>query len=279
MAKAKREISEVLKLADIVYLVIDARVPKSSINPDLLELILDKPVLYIYNKSSLADLKRLKEIIKEDNIKNYLIVDAIKKTKIKDIPTKTNVILKDYIDKQTSKGYKNVMVRALVLGVPNVGKSSLINALANKRAASTNKLPGHTRNLKWINITNQVYLLDSPGVLWPKFEDEVTAYNLALTGAIKEEILPKEKLASYGFNLLNEKYPNIIKDYYKIETEDVNEFFIELGNSRGFLLENKEVNISLTYTQFLNDLKNGILGVICLDWFVYIWRRTKWKRL
>lgn len=265
MAKAKREISEVLKLADIVYLVIDARVPKSSINPDLLELILDKPVLYIYNKSSLADLKRLKEIIKEDNIKNYLIVDAIKKTKIKDIPTKTNVILKDYIDKQTSKGYKNVMVRALVLGVPNVGKSSLINALANKRAASTNKLPGHTRNLKWINITNQVYLLDSPGVLWPKFEDEVTAYNLALTGAIKEEILPKEKLASYGFNLLNEKYPNIIKDYYKIETEDVNEFFIELGNSRGFLLENKEVNISLTYTQFLNDLKNGILGVICLD--------------
>lgn len=265
MAKAKREITEVLKQADIVFLVLDSRVPRSSINPDLLKLTKTKPLLYIYNKSSLADLKRLNEIIKEDKIKNYLIVDAIKKTNIKDITIKTNEILQDYLTRQKERGYKKVMIRALVLGVPNVGKSSLINALANKKVASINKLPGHTKELKWINILNQVYLLDSPGVLWPKFTSKETAYNLALTGAIKEELLPKEKLSKYCYRILKEKYPGMIKNFYNLEQKEAFDFFKELSISRGYLLENGEVNINQAETQFLNDVKNGNLGVICFD--------------
>lgn len=265
MAKAKKEIREVLRQADIIYLVLDARVPRSSINPDLLKLVSNKPIIYIYNKSSLADLKRLNEIIQEDKIENYLIVDALRKTNVNNIILKTNEILSEYIKRQKERGYKNVMVRALVLGVPNVGKSSLINSLANRRAASTNKLPGHTRNLKWINIKNQIYLLDSPGVLWPKFEDEKSGYNLALTGAIKEELLPNEKLAKYSFSLLRKRYPTLIKNFYNIDKNIIDDFLETLAISRGFLLENNEPNILLAETQFLNDLKNGSLGVICLD--------------
>ena len=265
MAKAKREIKEVLKLADIIYLVLDARAPRSSLNPDLLTLIEDKPILYIYNKGGLADLKRLNEIIASDEIKNYTVVDALKRTNIKQITIKTDEMLKDYIQKQKERGYKNVMLRSVVIGVPNVGKSSLINTLAKRKAASVNKLPGHTKSLTWINISNLVYLLDSPGVLWPKFEDEITGYNLALTGAIKEEILPKEKLANYCFNLLNQKYPNMLSSFYNIDNKNHNDFFTSLAKARGFLNENNEANIVQAQTTFLNDVKNGNLGVICFD--------------
>lgn len=265
MAKAKREIIEVLKQVDIVYVILDARVPQSSINPDLLEIISNKPVLYIYNKSSLADFKRLNEVLQEEKIENFVIVDALKKTNINQITRKTKELLTDYIKRQEAKGYKKVTIRSLVLGIPNVGKSTLINALANKRAASTNKLPGHTKRLKWVNIASQVYLLDSPGVLWPKFEDEKTGYNLALTGAIKEDILPKDKLAKYGFSILNKRYPEMIKNFYEIDEADANSFFKSLAKKRGYLVADGEINITQAYTQFLDDLKYGLLGVICLD--------------
>lgn len=265
MAKAKKEIKEVLKQVDIVYVILDARVPRSSINPDLLEIVSNKPVLYIYNKSSLADLKRLNEFLYEENIENYVIVDALERKNINQITKKTEEMLALYIKRQHAKGYKNVTIRSLVLGIPNVGKSTLINALAKKRVASTNKLPGHTKKLKWINIASQIYLLDTPGVLWPRFEDKKTGYNLGLTGAIKEDILPKDKLAKYGFSILNEKYPQMLKNFYEIETLEANLFFKSLAEKRGYLLENGEVNIDRAYIQFLNDLKYGSLGVICLD--------------
>lgn len=265
MAKAKKEIKEVLKQVDIVYVILDARVPKSSINPDLLEIISNKPILYIYNKSSLADLKRLNEVIHEEKIENYVVVDALKRTNINQITKKTQEMLALYIERQHAKGYKKVTIRSLVLGIPNVGKSTLINALAKKRVASTNKLPGHTKRLKWINIASQIYLLDTPGVLWPRFEDKITGYNLALTGAIKEDILPKDKLAKYGFIILSKKYPEMLKIFYEIDTKEANLFFKELAEKRGYLIADGEINIDQAYTQFLNDLKYGSLGVICLD--------------
>lgn len=265
MAKAKREIENLLKMANIIYLVLDARAPISSLNPDILKLAENKEILFLFNKSSLADLVKLNKIIKEEKIENYLIVDAIKKTNINKIIDKTFLMLEPYLFKQKEKGFNNPTVKALVLGIPNVGKSSLINALAKKKVASTNKLPGHTRQVKWINISPQIFLLDSPGVLWPKFADENTGYKLALTGAIKEEILPKDKLAKYGFNYLQENYPNLLKNYYQITENDENEFFNSLAVKRGFLLENKQLNLNQTYTQFLNDLKNGRIGVVCFD--------------
>lgn len=255
MAKAKREIKEALNQVNIVYLLLDARIPKGSFNADLFEVIKDKPIIYLYNKSSLADLSKLNI----DDKENSLIIDALSRRNIYQIEPLTNKILKPYIDKQLARGYKKVSIKAMILGIPNVGKSTLINALAKRKKASTNKKPGHTKKLQWTLIGNEVYLLDTPGVLYPKIDQEEDGYHLALTGAIKEEILPKEKLAYYAFEFINKNYPTYISAFYKIDEKDPTLFFKNLAQNRGYYVGN-DLDINQAYTSFLTDIKEGKLG-------------------
>lgn len=274
MAKAKREITESVSKVNIVYLVLDARIPMGSFNDELYEIIKHKPIIYLYNKSSLADLSKLRRNVQE----NSIIIDALSRRNINKIHSLTTEMLKDHIEKQKEKGYKKVPIRAMVMGIPNVGKSTLINALARSRKASTNKKPGHTRRLDWIPIGDEVYLLDTPGILYPKIEKQETGYHLALTGAIKEEILPKEKLAKYGFKFLNDNYPNYIKDFYNIEERDVYNFFLKLAEYRGYY-KAQELDLDQAYTSFLADLREGKIGVIYYEWYAFLWKRVKRKRL
>ncbi len=257
MAKAKREIQEALKNVDIIYMVLDARIPKGSFHDDLYELASHKPILYLYNKSSLADLSKLKGL----NPENSLVIDALSRKNINKIDGLTRNLLKDYISRQQQRGYKTVSIKVMIIGIPNVGKSTLINALAKQKKASTNKMPGHTRRLDWTLIGNEVYLLDTPGVLFPKIKEERDGYHLALTGAVKEDILPKEKLAFYAFTFLKEHYPLYISRFYNIDALDALTFFETLGQKRGYLNED-EVDLNQSYTTFLNDLKEGKLGLV-----------------
>ncbi len=265
MEKAKNQIKEFVKVADIIYLVLDARAPRSSFNPVLFELVKQKPVLYLYNKSGLTDLNQLNTILKIDKVIDYLVIDSISKKNINQIRPKTLEMLAPYIAKKQQRGYKNITVKALVLGIPNVGKSTLINTLAGRKIASTNKLPGHTRRVSWINIKKELYLLDTPGVLWPKFEEEKVGYHLALSGAIKEEILKKENLSYYAFEFLLKNYQEHLFNYYQIDKKDKIAFFEELAIKRGFLQTSGRANLEQAYTLFLNDIKQGNLGGICFD--------------
>lgn len=254
MAKALREIKELINKVDIIYLILDSRAPISSLNPVILDVIKDKPVLYLYNKSTLADLTSLKKIIKEEN---YLIIDALQKKNIRNIPKKTNEMLADLLERKRNQGFLNYPIKAMILGIPNVGKSTLVNALANRKSASTDYKPGHTRKLSWIKISGNINLLDTPGLLWPKIEDVHTKYHLSLAGSIKEELLNKEELFNYGYNYLMKHYPNYL-EFYKVPYETKEVFINSLMEYRG--ISKEEV-----YILFLNDVRDGLFGGICFD--------------
>lgn len=254
MAKALREIKEHIKKVDIIYLLLDSRCPITSMNPTVLEVIKDKPTLYIYNKSSLTDLSALKPLITQEH---YVIVDALKRRNLREIISKTKEICASLLERQIKRGYKNYPLKAMILGIPNVGKSTLANALSNKRTASTDAKPGHTKALQWIKIDESIQLLDTPGMLWPKLGEPKVGYHLSLAGSIKETLLNKETLAYYAYNFLKEYYPACLH-FYRLPHENALTFFETLMNERG-------LNEHQAYTVFLNDIKNGVLGGLCFD--------------
>lgn len=254
MAKALREIKGLISKVDIIYLLLDSRAPESSLNPIILDVIKDKPVLYLYNKSTLADLNALK---KKNKVENYLIIDSLHRKNIRNIPKKTNEMLADLIEKKRSQGYLNYPIKAMILGIPNVGKSTLANALANRKSASTDYKSGHTKTLSWIKISGNINLLDTPGLLWPKIEDINVKYHLSLAGSIKEELLNKEALFNYGYNYLMKHYSNYL-EFYKVPYNTKEIFLTSLMEYRG--LTKEEV-----YILFLNDVRDGLLGGICFD--------------
>ncbi|MDD2259752.1 MAG: ribosome biogenesis GTPase YlqF [Acholeplasmataceae bacterium] len=265
MAKTKKEVKEAIKKVDIVYLLLDSRAPISSLNPDLESIKGNKPTLYLFNKSSLADLTTLKEVIRSEKMEDYIIIDALKRTNLIQIKVKTLEMLTPIIEKKKAKGYQKVSVKAMIVGIPNVGKSTLINAITNKKIAGTNPKPGFTKQLHWVYLDDDIHLLDTPGVLWPKFENEQVGYHLALSGAIKETLLPNEKLAYYAAEFMEKYYPNRLKEFYKVEFTDTITFFNHLAIKRGYLLEQGKPNLEQSFLTLLDDLKKGLLGGVCFD--------------
>ncbi|BFK20569.1 MAG: ribosome biogenesis GTPase YlqF [Schaedlerella sp.] len=268
MTKAKRMMQENMKLIDLVIELVDARVPVSSRNPDLDELGKNKARLILLNKSDLAE-ERMNDVwaayFKE---KGYSVVklNAKKGGGIKSIQGVIQEACKEKIERDRKRGILNRPVRAMVVGIPNVGKSTFINALAGKACAKTGNKPGVTKGKQWIRLNKNVELLDTPGILWPKFEDQTVGLRLAWIGSIKDEILNTEELAAELTGFLVNSYPDVLKEKYEIEeSADGFENLREIAESRHCLVKGNELDTEKAAKLLLDDFRNGRLGRITLE--------------
>ena len=268
MTKAKRMMQENMKLIDLVIELVDARVPVSSRNPDLDELGKNKARLILLNKSDLAE-ERMNDVwaayFKE---KGYSVVklNAKKGGGIKSIQGVIQEACKEKIERDRKRGILNRPVRAMVVGIPNVGKSTFINALAGKACAKTGNKPGVTKGKQWIRLNKNVELLDTPGILWPKFEDQTVGLRLAWIGSIKDEILNTEELAAELTGFLVNSYPDVLKEKYEIEeSADGFENLRGIAESRHCLVKGNELDTEKAAKLLLDDFRNGRLGRITLE--------------
>ncbi len=267
MAKTKREIKEKIDLIDIVFEVVDARIPYSSKNKEIEEMTKGKPRVIVMTKIDLCDNDKTNKWIKYYEDKNYIVVpmDLINNPNTKIIFDKIKPLIDDINKKRISKGLKPRRARILVMGVPNTGKSTLINRLVGKKSTNVGNRPGVTKSLEWIRINDKVELLDTPGILWPKLDDEVVAHNLASMTAIKEEVLDSEDLAIYIINKMLSDYPDNLKNRYNItNTEDIVDILDQIGNKVG-AIKNKETDYDRVYKKVIKDLQEGYLGKITFD--------------
>lgn len=272
MAKAKRLIKENVDKVDIIYEIIDSRIPLSSKikDRDIDKLISTKPRILIMTKSDLCDLNKTNQWIKyyEDMGYKVVLVDLVNNRGLNKILDVTNLLLKELDKKREEKGLRKRSYRALIIGIPNVGKSTLINRLVGKKAAITGDRPGVTKSLSWIRINDNIDLLDSPGILWPKLDNETEAYNLASFSAIKEEILPIGKVACYILDTLYKKYENNIKERYGINSFDIDDViptYELIGKKRGCLIKGGEVDYDKVSSIIIKDLREGRLGKVTFD--------------
>ncbi|MGD9964232.1 MAG: ribosome biogenesis GTPase YlqF [Candidatus Izemoplasmatales bacterium] len=265
MAKARRQIEEKLKVIDIVYELVDARIPLSSSNPMLNEIIKNKPKLVLLNKDDLADpsiTKKWIDYYKSQGIE-AISVNSLTGNLEKTIYQKTKEILSDLILKEKERGMTERPFNAMVLGIPNVGKSQFINNLAKKNKAKTGNLPGVTRIQSFLNAGDNLRIYDNPGVLWPKFDDESTGFKLALLGSIKDSIIPLDDVTLYGIDYLKKFYPKNLENRYNLnlsELESNLDILNEIGKKRGCLVSGGGIDYDRVFNLFLNDLRNGILG-------------------
>lgn len=269
MAKTKRLIKEKIDLIDIVYEVIDARIPYSSKITDIDDYIKNKPRILIFSKMDLCDYNETKKWMRYYEEKGYIVVgvDLTKQNSVKQIIDKTMELLEQDKIKREQKGMKERKARVLVVGIPNVGKSTLINRLVGKKAVVVGNKPGVTKNLDWIRINGSLELLDSPGILWPKFESNTVAFNLASLTAIKEEVLPLDEVVIYILEMLEKYYPKILKQRYGIDQlhEDIVGSLEYIGKKRGCLIRGGEVDYDKVYAVVLNDMKDGNIKGITFD--------------
>lgn len=269
MKKTQREIKENLKLVDAVIEIRDARIPRSSANPDIDKLVGNKPRIILLNKCDLTEKKATKQWINylnRDNVKT-LEVNCLKGIGLNAIKPALMELLKEKHDRLKAKGLVKITTRVMVVGIPNCGKSTFINKMAKNQIAKTGDRPGVTKNKQWIKTPLGVEMLDTPGVLWPKFKDDETALNLAFTGAIKDEIMDIEELAYKLVERLQTFYPELLKERYKIEEvyDDPLETMNAIALKRGCIMKGKEINYNRIAIILLDEFRGGVIGKITLE--------------
>ena len=269
MRKTQREIKENLKLVEAVIEIRDARIPRSSANPDIEKLCGNKPRLILLNKSDLTESRVTREWMKElskDNVK-AIEVNCLKGKGLNQIKPALEELLKEKLERYKAKGLVNVVIRVMVVGIPNVGKSTFINKMAKNNIAKTGDRPGVTKSKQWIKTPLGIEMLDTPGVLWPKFEVERTALNLAFTGAIKDEIMDTEELSYRLVERLQKHYANELMARYKIERvfEDPLDTLDAIARKRGCLMSGGHIDYNRIAVILLDEFRGGKIGNISLE--------------
>ena len=268
MTKAKRMMQEDIKLIDLVIELVDARIPMSSRNPDIDELGKNKARLILLNKSDLAEDKQNDAWATYFKEKGYSVVKVNSKKGggIKSIQGVIQEACKEKIERDRKRGILNRPVRAMVVGIPNVGKSTFINALAGKACAKTGNKPGVTKGKQWIRLNKNVELLDTPGILWPKFEDQTVGLRLAFIGSIKDEILNTEELAAEMIQIMKKYYRGVLAEKYAIiESDDPYQCLADIAKSRHCLLRGNELDMAKAAILLVDDFRSGRLGRITLE--------------
>lgn len=270
MTKAKRMMEDSMKLVDCIIEIVDARCPQSSRNPDLPKLSKGKKTLIVINKTDIADPNETAKW------QNYFLKEGYPSVTVSSINGKgidklTNAIrdlMKEKIERDKARGLVNRPIRAMVCGIPNVGKSSFINKLYGKGAAKVGDRPGVTRGKQWISLPGGIELLDTPGILWPKFEDDFVAMNLAFIGSVKDDVLDTEELAAHLLKRLKEEYPDLLTARYKIEldeNDDMYNLLEKVCRKRGFILKGNEIDSLRGASVVLDEFRGAKIGKITLE--------------
>ena len=264
MSKARRQVQENLKFVDFVTVLVDARLPLSSQNPMLTKIVGDKPKLMILNKVDLADPVATKEwqnYFESQGIKT-LAINSKEQSTVKKVTDAAKSLMADKIARQKERGIQIETLRTMIIGIPNAGKSTLMNRLAGKKIAVVGNKPGVTKGQQWLKTNKDLEILDTPGILWPKFEDEEVALKLALTGAIKDQLLPMDEVTIFGLNYFKEHYPAVLQERFKqmdLEQE-APEIIMETTQKLGF-----REDYDRFYQLFVKDVRDGKLGRYTLD--------------
>lgn len=270
MAKTRRLITDNLKLVDVIIELLDARIPMSSKNPEIDQLINNKPRVVAFNKADLADENISKEWKKwfNANGSKCIFIDSIKGTGINELKKALKESVAEKLERAANKGMINRSIKTMVVGIPNVGKSSFINKIAGKASAATGDKPGVTRGKQWIRLNEEIELLDMPGILWPRFEDELVGKHLAYTGAIKDDILDTLELSSMLLKDLSLTYPKNLKERFKIDFDENTtgyEILEMAGKKRGCLIAGGEIDLYRISSIVLDEFRGGKIGRITLE--------------
>ena len=267
MTKARRQMEENIKLVDIVIELIDARIPLSSRNPDIDRIANNKARLLILNKCDLADEKTNKAWAKhfEDMGIKTIMMDARKKGGMKPVTDAILECCKEKIERDRAKGLRQRPIRAMVCGIPNAGKSTFINSFSGKASTKTGDTPGVTKGLQWIRLNKQVELLDTPGILWPKFEDQIVGQHIAFIGSIRDEVIDEGELCLLLIDFLQKNYPDAIKERYDVEPDENLVVYENIAKRRGCLKKGAEIDYDRCAGLVLEDFRSGRLGRISVE--------------
>ena len=264
MSKARRQVQENIKHVDFVTILVDARLPLSSQNPMLTKIVGDKPKLLILNKSDLADSNRTKEwrtYFEKQGIKT-LAINSKEQSTVKLVTDAAKSLMSEKIQRLRERGIQKETLRTMIIGIPNAGKSTLMNRLAGKKIAVVGNKPGVTKGQQWLKSNKDLEILDTPGILWPKFEDELVGLKLALTGAIKDQLLPMDEVTIFGLNYFKTYYPERLEERFKgiVLEEEAPEIIMEMTQKLGF-----REDYDRFYSLFVKDVRDGKLGRYTLD--------------
>ena len=264
MSKARRQVQESIKFVDFVTVLVDARLPLSSQNPMLTKIVGEKPKLLVLNKADLADPVRLKEwqTYFEGQGILTLALNSKEQSAVKKVTDAAKKLMADKLARQKERGIRIETLRTMIIGIPNAGKSTLMNRLAGKKIAVVGNKPGVTKGQQWLKSNKDLEILDTPGILWPKFEDETVALKLALTGAIKDNLLPMDEVTIFGLNYFKEHYPEeLVGRYKQLDlNQEAPEIIMDMTQKLGF-----RDDYDRFYSLFVKDVRDGKLGRYCLD--------------